>query len=63
MSANDNWIAQTMDVFFNKRRAPGMPPDAPKTITVHDLIARGSSHVRVQGKTYKITVTEIDVTK
>jgi hypothetical protein len=62
MSANDNWIAQTMDVFFNKRRAPGMPQDERKTITVHDLIARGTSHVRVGGKTYKIAVTEVQET-
>lgn len=59
MNPNNNWIAQTMDVFFNKRRAPGMPTDPPKTITVHDLIARRDSHVRVNGKIYKITVTEV----
>lgn len=60
---SDNWIAQTMDVFFNGRRAPGMPPEPQKTITAHDLIKRGTSHVKIAGKAYKIVCTEIETTK
>lgn len=64
-AVKDNWTAQLMDVVFNGRRAPGMPAEPPKpvTITLAQLIERKSSTIRYGTKYYRIVVTEVEKPK
>lgn len=50
-----------VDVFFNGRREPEKDP-RPK-IQFSDLVERGTSVVKSKGKLYKVTVTEVDLSK
>ena len=51
-------MARLVDVFFNGR--PAVPPTP---VTVRELIRRGVSHVKVDGKVYRIDVREMETKK
>ena len=51
-------MARLVDVFFN-----GRPAALPTPVTVRELIRRGVSHVKVDGKDYRVEVREMNVTK
>ena len=48
-----------VDTFFNGR--PAQPPASP--VTIRELIRRGVSHVKVDGKVYRIEVREMEAKK
>ena len=49
-------VERLADIVFNKRRASEA---GDKKVTVGELIRRGSSVIRVGGKTYSVEVKEI----
>jgi len=51
-------MARLVDVFFN-----GRPAALPTPVTVRELIRRGVSHVKVDGKVYRIDVREMETKK
>lgn len=52
-------LSKLFDVLFN-----GRPAEIPKeAVTIRQLIERGISHVLVDGKLYRVEVTEAKVTK
>lgn len=64
----ENWdgLTKLCDTFFNGRKAAEAAEQARVTkpsITVRDLVSRGVSTVRCDGKIYRITVEEVEVTK
>ena len=46
-------------MFFNGR--PAQPPASP--VTIRELIRRGVSHVKLDGKVYRIEVREMEAKK
>lgn len=55
---NYNGIAKVVDVFFNRR-----PAEPDPEVTIHELVKRGTSVVRVGRKLYRVVCTEVEVTK
>lgn len=49
-------MARLVDVFFNGRAAA-----QPTSVTIRELIRRGVSHVKVDGKVYRIEAREMEV--
>lgn len=60
MSDKTTWdgIAKLTDVFFNKRSATSA-----SSVTIAELIRREVSHIRYNGKIYKIEVKEVEAAK
>ena len=52
-------MARLVDTFFNGR--PAAPPSTP--VTIRELIRRGVSHVKVDGKVYRIEAREMEAKK
>jgi len=52
-------MSRFVDTFFNGR--PAQPPASP--VTIRELIRRGVSHVKVDGKVYRIEAREIEAKK
>jgi hypothetical protein len=50
-------MARLVDVFFNGR------PAQPTPVTIRELIRRGVSHVKMDGKVYRIEVREMEPKK
>jgi hypothetical protein len=50
-------MARLVDTFFNGR------PAQPAPVTIRELIRRGVSHVKVDGKVYRIEVREMEPKK
>ena len=48
-------MAQLVDVFFN-----GRPATKPPTVTIEELIKRGTSHVLVNCQLYRVEATEVE---
>lgn len=66
MSKDWNGLTKLCDTFFNGRKAADAAEQARVTkpsITVRDLVSRGVSTVRCDGKIYRITVEAVEVTK
>lgn len=55
-------IAKTMDVFFNGRPAQPRTVVPKASVTIVELIRRKTSYVRVNGKLYRVTCEEMEVT-
>lgn len=49
-------LAKLADVFFN-----GRPAKAAPRVSIEQLIKRGTSHVLVDGKVYRVVVTETEM--
>ena len=50
-------LSRLVDVFFNHR------PAQPRPVTIRELIRRGTSHVKVDGKVYRIEAREMEQKK
>jgi hypothetical protein len=56
-----NLVTEIIDTFFNGRPAPeGRGREQSVSVTIRELVRRGISVVRVEGKLYRVTAEEID---
>ncbi len=51
-------MARLVDTFFN-----GRPAQPPAPVTIRELIRRGVSHMKVDGKVYRVEVREMEAKK
>lgn len=66
MSAPFSGLEGLFDVFFNGRpanRQPDTPKPEPIKVTLSELVRRRSSVMRLDGRLYRVTVTEIEVVR
>lgn len=64
MSSTLGDLGKIADVFFNGRRFEGGADESRRsTVTIQELVARGTSVVRVGKKLYRITCKEVEISK